>query len=60
MAGNSDVVVALVHQHKAGLLQAVDAVNTSEKVEELLLEVYNKTEHCNISQATHGSVKSVD
>ena len=40
VADSSDVVVALVQQHKAGLLQAVDAVTSSEDLDQLLLEAY--------------------
>ena len=40
VADSSDVVVALVQQHKAALLQAVDAVASSEDLDQLLLEAY--------------------
>lgn len=55
VADSKDVVVALVQQHKAGLLQAVDAIKSSEDFEQLLLEAY--TDETDADPAM--SVKSV-
>ncbi len=40
VADNSDVVVALVQQHKADLLQAVDAITSSNDLEQLWVEAF--------------------
>ena len=37
---DKDVVVALLQQHKAGFLQAIQAINSSEDLEQLLFEAY--------------------
>ena len=45
-----DVVVALLQQHKAGLLQAVYAISSSEDFEQLLFEAY--TDNRDVDPAT--------
>ena len=52
VADSKDVVVALVQQHKAGLLQAVYAISSSEDFEQLLFEAY--TDNRDADPATTG------
>ena len=50
VADNRDVVVALLQQHKAGLLQAVDTIKSSNDLEQLLFEAY--TDATDVDAAT--------
>ena len=54
VADSKNVVVALVQQHKAGLLQALDAIKSSGDLEQLLYEAYTDDRDADPAMSVRG------